>query len=93
MDTGPEVVAGSTRLKAGNAQKMVLNAITTCAMVLTGKVKGNLMVNLRPSNEKLKRRMAGIVAQLACVGPERAGALLEAAGFDIRRAVQMARGT
>ena len=92
-DTGPEVVAGSTRLKAGNAQKMVLNAITTCAMVLTGKVKGNLMVNLRPSNEKLKRRMVGIVAQLACVGPERAGALLEAAGFDIRRAVQMARGT
>lgn len=86
-DTGAEVVAGSTRMKAGNAQKMVLNMISTCAMVKTGKVIGNLMVNLKPSNRKLRARMIGITAQLANVGEEDAEALLEANGWSIPRAL------
>ena len=91
-DTGPEVIAGSTRLKAGNAQKMVLNMISTCAMVKTGKVYENLMVNLRPTNAKLRRRMAGIVRDIAGVGEDDARMALEANGFDIRAAVAAVRG-
>lgn len=86
-DTGPEVITGSTRLKAGNAQKMVLNMISTGAMVKTGKVYENLMVNLRPTNAKLRRRMVGIVRDIAGVGEEAALAALEANGFVIRDAV------
>lgn len=85
--TGAEVVAGSTRLKAGNAQKMVLNMVSTCAMARTGKVLGNLMVNLRPSNRKLRARMVGIVGTLAGAAPERAEAMLEAAGWSIPAAL------
>ena len=91
-DTGPEVITGSTRLKAGNAQKMVLNMISTCAMVKTGKVYENLMVNLRPTNAKLLRRMVEIVRDMAGVGEEDARAALEAGGFDIRAAVAALRG-
>ncbi len=61
--TGPEVLAGSTRLKAGTAQKMVLNMLTTATMVGLGKTYGNLMVDMRPTNAKLRRRAARIVAQ------------------------------
>ncbi len=60
---GPEVIAGSTRLKAGTAQKAVLNIISTVAMVRLGKTFGNLMVDLRGSNEKLRDRARRIVAQ------------------------------
>lgn len=91
-DTGPEVITGSTRLKAGNAQKMVLNMISTCAMVKTGKVCENLMVNLRPTNQKLRKRMIGIVRDLAGVGEDAAVAALEAHGFVIRDAVSALRG-
>ena len=87
-DTGAEVVTGSTRMKAGNAQKMVLNMISTCAMVKTGKVIGNLMVNLKPTNRKLRARMVGIVAKLACVAEDRAEAMLEAAGWSIPAALR-----
>ena len=87
-DTGAEVISGSTRMKAGNAQKMVLNMVTTCAMAKTGKVRGNLMVNLRPTNEKLRRRMVSIVAELAGIGPDAALAALESAGFDIPAALR-----
>ena len=90
VDTGAEVVTGSTRMKAGNAQKMVLNMVSTCAMVKTGKVIGNLMVNLRPTNRKLRARMIGIVEELAGVAPDRAEALLEASGWSIPAA--LARG-
>ena len=92
VDTGAEVVAGSTRLKAGNAQKMVLNMVSTCAMARTGKVLGNLMVNLRPSNKKLRARMVGIVAQLAGVAEERAEAILEAAAWSIPAALGAGSG-
>ena len=91
-DTGPEVITGSTRLKAGNAQKMVLNMISTCAMVKTGKVYENLMVNLRPTNAKLRRRMVGIVRDIAGAGEDDARAALETNGFDIRAAVAALRG-
>ncbi len=90
-DTGPEVITGSTRLKAGNAQKMALNMISTCAMVKTGKVYGNLMVNLRPTNAKLRRRMVSIVQDIAGADEDAALAALESNGFDIRAAVAAIR--
>ena len=92
VDTGAEVVAGSTRLKAGNAQKMVLNMVSTCAMAKTGKVLGNLMVNLRPSNKKLRGRMVGIVETLAGVDAPRAEAMLEKAGWSIPAAIGAGNG-
>ena len=64
LDVGPEILTGSTRLKAGTATKLVLNLLTTLAMVRTGKVIGNLMVDLNPSNEKLRDRAARIVVEL-----------------------------
>ena len=87
VDTGAEVLTGSTRLKAGNAQKMVLNMVSTVAMARTGKVVENLMVNLRPSNRKLRARMVRIVATLAGVAEDRAEALLEANGWSIPAAI------
>jgi len=86
-DTGAEVITGSTRMKAGNAQKMVLNMISTCAMVKTGKVYENLMVNLRPTNIKLRRRMIGIVSDICSLNLEEAEALLERNHFVIREAI------
>lgn len=65
VDVGPEVIMGSTRLKAGTAQKMVLNIISSCAMIQLGKTYGNLMVDVLPLNDKLKRRVVEIV-QIAC---------------------------
>ena len=87
VDTGPEVLTGSTRLKAGNAQKMVLNMVSTVAMARTGKVVENLMVNLRPTNRKLRARMVRIVATLAGVAEDRAEALLEVNGWSIPAAI------
>lgn len=84
VDTGAEVITGSTRMKAGNSQKFVLNMISTCAMVKTGKVYENLMINLRPTNKKLRARMIGIVSEICEVSPEEAEALLESHGFVIR---------
>ncbi len=78
---GPEVIAGSTRLKAGTAQKLALNMLSTLTMVQLGKVYGNLMVDLRATNAKLRRRAARIVAAAAGVGDaEAAGALDRAEG-------------
>ena len=85
VDTGAEVISGSTRMKAGNSQKFVLNMITTCAMAKTGKVYENLMINLRPTNKKLKQRMIGIVAEVCEVSDEAALGLLEENEFSIRR--------
>ncbi|MBQ4137003.1 MAG: N-acetylmuramic acid 6-phosphate etherase [Clostridia bacterium] len=85
--TGPEVITGSTRMKAGNAQKMVLNMITTCAMVKTGHVYENLMINLKPTNIKLKRRMIGIVSEICGVSEDKALLLLENNEFVIRKAI------
>ncbi len=88
---GPEVVAGSTRLKSGTAQKLVLNMLTTAAFIRLGYVYGNLMVNVQPKNTKLVDRARRIVAQAAGVSYERAGDLLEAAGHSVRAAILMAR--
>ena len=86
-DTGAEVLTGSTRLKAGTAQKIVLNAITTCAMTKSGKVYENMMINLAPSNEKLKRRVIRITKEILGSTEEEAIARLEANEWNIRRAV------
>ena len=86
--TGPEPITGSTRMKAGNAQKMVLNMISTGAMVKTGKVRGNLMINLKPSNEKLRNRMVSIVVELANVLPEKAIELLNKHEWSIPKVLE-----
>jgi N-acetylmuramic acid 6-phosphate etherase len=88
---GPEVVAGSTRMKAGTAQKLVLNMLSTGACVRLGYVYGNLMVNVQPKNAKLVDRARRIVAQAAGVSYERAGELLEESGSSVRTAIVMAK--
>ncbi len=86
-DTGAEVIAGSTRLKAGSAQKMILNMISTGAMVRTGKVYKNLMVNLKPSNEKLAHRTVNIVSAVLKCSETEAKNALEKSGWDIKAAI------
>ena len=86
-DTGAEVITGSTRMKAGSAHKMILNMISTAVMVKLGHVYENLMINLRPSNEKLRARMIRIVSDITGADAERSEALLTENGFEIRRAV------
>lgn len=87
-DTGPEVITGSTRMKAGTAQKIILNMISTASMVKCGCVYENLMINLRPTNKKLRKRMIGIVMEILGCDEERAEELLEENGWSIRSAVQ-----
>lgn len=90
-DTGAEAVTGSTRLKAGNAQKFVLNMLSTGAMIRTGKVYENLMINLKPSNEKLRGRVVRITAAILNCTEEEAIPLLEKNGWDIRKTVEGGR--
>jgi N-acetylmuramic acid 6-phosphate etherase len=85
---GPEVIAGSTRMKAGTAQKLVLNMLTTGAFVRMGYVYGNLMVNVQPKNSKLRDRAKRIIAQAAGVSYERAGQLLSEAGDKVPEAIR-----
>ncbi len=87
---GPEVLTGSTRMKAGTAQKMILNMISTAAMVHLGKVHSNLMVDLRPANEKLLARAHRIVAAAASVPASEAAVVLEQAGGQVKTAIVMA---
>ena len=91
-NTGAEVISGSTRMKAGSAHKMILNMISTSVMVKLGHVYENLMINLKPSNEKLKKRMIGIVSDICDVDYDEALRLLEENGFVIRRAIESAGG-
>lgn len=88
---GAEVVAGSTRMKAGTATKMVLNMITTAAMVRLGKVHENRMVDVRPVNRKLVRRALGLIESIGEVDSRRAGELLELSGNDVKIAIVMGR--
>lgn len=84
---GPEVITGSTRLKGGTATKMVLNMLTTGAMIRIGKTYGNLMVDLTASNTKLKDRSRRIVAELAKVESERAQQLLDRCSGEVKTAI------
>jgi N-acetylmuramic acid 6-phosphate etherase len=88
---GPEVIAGSTRMKAGTATKLVLNMISTAVMIRLGHVYGNLMVNVEPRNAKLRDRAARIIAESAGVSYERAGELLQAADGNVKVAIVMAK--
>jgi len=88
---GPEVIAGSTRMKAGTAQKLVLNMLSTGTFVRLGYVYGNLMVNVQPTNVKLVDRARRIVAEKAGVTYERAGELLAASGKSVRTAILMGK--
>jgi N-acetylmuramic acid 6-phosphate etherase len=90
--TGPEVVTGSTRMKAGTAQKLILNMLSTCAMIQTGKVRENLMINVRPTNIKLVNRAVRIIRQLHDCTEEQAKAALEQSGNDVAKALELLEG-
>jgi N-acetylmuramic acid 6-phosphate etherase len=87
--TGPEVVTGSTRMKAGTATKLVLNTITTGAMIRLGKTYGNLMVDLRATNKKLEDRSERIIAEVCELSRGDARALLDRAGGTVKIAIVM----
>ncbi len=89
--TGPEVVTGSTRMKAGTATKLVLNMLSTGAMIRLGMTYGNRMVNVQPRNSKLIDRARRIIASAVPAGPDTAAALLEASGQSVRVAIVMGR--
>ncbi len=89
IDLGPEVISGSTRLKAGTAQKLVLNMFSTIVMVRLGKTYGSLMVDVRATNEKLRERAVRIVRLIAEVPRDRAVGALESVGYDVKLAVVM----
>jgi N-acetylmuramic acid 6-phosphate etherase len=88
-ETGPELVAGSTRLKAGTATKLLLNALTTAAFVAQGKVYRGRMVDVRPTNVKLQARAVRMVAELAELTPAEAKKLLAKAGGEVKVALAM----
>jgi N-acetylmuramic acid 6-phosphate etherase len=87
--TGPEILTGSTRLRAGTATKMVLNMISTGVMVKLGHVYGNLMVNVQPTNAKLQDRAKRIIQEIASVEAARAAELFEISGGNVRLAIIM----
>src|SRR6188508_756189 len=86
---GPEIIAGSTRLKAGTATKMVLNMLTTVAMIKVGKTYGNLMVDLKTGSEKLRDRARRIIGVVTGVSAEDAGDLLKRAKWNVKAAIVM----
>ncbi|HRI13426.1 MAG TPA: N-acetylmuramic acid 6-phosphate etherase [Verrucomicrobiota bacterium] len=92
VNVGPEVLTGSTRLKAGTATKLVLNMITTLAMVRLGKVVGNLMVDLNPSNKKLRDRACRIVQELTACSASEANATLERSAWVVTKAIRLVGG-
>jgi N-acetylmuramic acid 6-phosphate etherase len=89
LPVGPEVITGSTRMKAGTAQKMVLNMLSTATMIKLGKVYGNLMVDVQTTNEKLVHRARRIVSQVAGVDETAAADLLAQSGNDVKVAIVM----
>lgn len=89
---GPEVISGSTRMKAGTATKMVLNMLTTGAMVLLGKTYGNLMVDLRATNAKLRQRSVRIVSRITDLDAEAAGELLQKCDGELKTAIVSSLG-
>lgn len=89
IDSGPELLAGSTRLKSGTAQKLVLNMLSTIAMVRLGKTFGNLMVDLQITNEKLRDRAVRIIMQATGASYAKAAAVLEESGNEVKVAIVM----
>ena len=89
VDAGPEVLTGSTRLKAGTAQKLILNMLSTGAMIGSGKVYQNLMVDVKPSNEKLEERSKRIIMQATDCTYEEASETFEAADHQVKLAIVM----
>ncbi|MFW6190840.1 MAG: N-acetylmuramic acid 6-phosphate etherase [Candidatus Bipolaricaulota bacterium] len=92
LETGPEVIAGSTRMKAGTAQKMVLNMISTVSMIKLGKVYDNLMVDVVASNEKLKERARRILRELTEADEVEIEKTLEASNYEVKPAVLVLKG-
>jgi N-acetylmuramic acid 6-phosphate etherase len=92
IETGRELIAGSTRMKAGTAQKIVLNLISTGIMLRLGRVYRGMMVNMPPTNAKLKRRAEAMVAQIAHCDPSQAASALEQAEGDIKTGALLALG-
>ena len=91
-DTGAEVVTGSTRLKAGTSQKLILNMLSTGAMIKSGYVYENLMINLKATNIKLKKRMIHIVCDVTKISDAEAETFLERADWNIRKAIELVEG-
>jgi len=91
VPVGAEVITGSTRMKAGTAEKLVLNMLSTGTMIKLGKVYGNLMVDVRPTNGKLVDRARRIIAQVAVVEYDEAARLLDASGSEVKTAIVMAQ--
>ena len=91
VEVGPEVVAGSTRLKAGTAQKLILNMLTTAAMIRLGKVYDGYMVGVQPTSKKLKDRAVRMVGEITGVDPEAAEESLDRAGWDPRVAIMLSK--
>lgn len=92
LETGAEPIAGSTRMKAGTAQKVVLNLLSTAIMTGLGRVHAGRMVDMRARNEKLRRRAAAMVCELAACPPETAQAALATCAMRIKPAILVARG-
>ena len=92
LDVGPELIAGSTRLKAGTVTKMVCNILSSVAMIRLGRVYDNLMVHVVPSNEKLKARAIRLVRLLTGAEMEEAAAALGKSSNSVRRAVKLLGG-
>jgi len=88
---GPEVITGSTRLKAGTAQKMVLNMLSTGTMILLGKTFGNLMVDVQATNNKLQQRALTIVRHATGLDQDAARTLLEISGGEVKTAILVSR--
>jgi N-acetylmuramic acid 6-phosphate etherase len=89
LGVGPEVIAGSTRLKAGTATKIALNTLTTAAMVRAGKTYGNLMVDVKSNSDKLRDRARRIISTVTGLDYDAAGALLQRAGWNVKAAIVM----
>lgn len=89
---GPEIVTGSSRMKAGTSQKMVLNMITTTLMIKLGKIYNGYMVDVRPSNEKLVNRSINIISSTTGLSKEEAKKYLEKSGMDVKLAIIMGLG-
>ncbi len=86
-ETGAEAISGSTRMKAGTAQKLILNMLTTASMVKIGKVYKNYMIDVKPTNDKLKKRAVKITASIAEIDEQKAQEVLSANGYKIKHAI------